>query len=225
MQGMIRRRRLALLCAPLLLAAGCARAAPPSRALPPPPPGLEQAVLAGGCFWCMEHDMKLPGVVEVDSGYTGGRVASPTYEEVGSEATGHHEAVRVVFDPKRTSYGFILSRYWKLIDPTDTGGQFCDRGPSYAPAVFVANAEQRRIAEQTRAEAARQLKQGTMKTPVLSLGPFWPAESYHRNYAETHGADYRAYRTGCGRDDRLAQVWGGPKPVASAAAKPWWKPW
>ena len=205
--GMI--RRLVLLALPMALAAACARAAP-SKALPPPPPPLQEAVLAGGCFWCMEHDMKGPGVVSVDSGYTGGKEPSPTYEQVGGERTGHHEAVRVVFDPRRTSYGFILSRYWKLIDPTDTGGQFCDRGPSYAPAVFVATPEQRRIAEETRAEAARQLKQGRMSTPILPLGPFWPAESYHRNYAEAHGADYRAYRTGCGRDQRLAQVWGGP---------------
>ena len=202
------RRLLALAAVlPLLLAAACAKAGPPSRALGPPPPGLQQMVVAGGCFWCMEHDMKLPGVVSVQSGYTGGNVASPTYEEVGSETTGHHEAVRVLFDPKRTSYGFLMSRYWKLIDPTDTGGQFCDRGPSYAPAVFVDGPEQRRIAEQSRTEAARSLKGGKITTPILPLGPFWPAEAYHRDYAEAHGADYAAYRTGCGRDQRLAQVW------------------
>ncbi|MBE7218854.1 MAG: peptide-methionine (S)-S-oxide reductase MsrA [Caulobacteraceae bacterium] len=204
------RRLVALLVAPLLAVAACAKAAPPSKPLPPPPAPLQEAVLAGGCFWCMEHDMKGPGVVSVDSGYTGGHVASPTYGEVTSETTGHHEAVRVVFDPRKTSYGFILSRYWKLIDPTDASGQFCDRGPSYAPAVFVADAQQKKIAEETRAEAAKQLKQGAIRTPILPLGPFWPAESYHRNYAETHGADYRAYRTGCGRDQRLAQIWGGP---------------
>ncbi len=204
------RRLIALLIAPLLAIAACAKAAPPSKPLPPPAAPLQQAVLAGGCFWCMEHDMKLPGVVSVDSGYTGGHLASPTYQDVTSETTGHHEAVRVVFDPRKTSYGFILSRYWKLIDPTDLGGQFCDRGPSYSPAVFVATPEQKKIAEQTRAEAAKQLRTGTMKAPILPLGPFWPAEAYHRNYAETHGADYRAYRTGCGRDQRLAQVWGGP---------------
>ena len=205
------KRLLVLLAAlPLLFSAACAKAGPPSRALGPPPPGLQQMVVAGGCFWCMEHDLKLPGVVSVQSGYTGGHVASPTYEDVTSETSGHHEAVRVVFDPKRTSYGFLMSRYWKLIDPTDAGGQFCDRGPSYAPAVFVAGPDQRRIAEQSRAEAARQLKGGRISTPIVALGPFWPAEEYHRNYAATHGAEYAAYRTGCGRDQRLAQVWGGP---------------
>ena len=209
-RAMLRRSLAALLVAPLLAVAACAKAAPPSQPVPPPKPPLQEAVLAGGCFWCMEHDMKLPGVVEVDSGYTGGKEPSPTYEQVSSEQTGHHEAVRVVFDPRRTSYGFIMSRYWKLIDPTDTGGQFCDRGPSYAPAVFVANAEQRRVAEQSRAEAARQLKQGAIKTPILPLGKFWPAEDYHRNYAETHTGAYAAYRLGCGRDARLAQVWGRP---------------
>ena len=202
------RRLLALAVAlPLLLVAACAKAGPPSRALGPPPQGLQQMVVAGGCFWCMEHDMKLPGVVSVQSGYTGGHVASPTYEDVTSETTGHHEAVRVLFDPKRTSYGFLMSRYWKLIDPTDAGGQFCDRGPSYAPAVFVTGPEQRREAEQSRIEAARAVKGGRITTPILPLGPFWPAEEYHRNYAETHGADYAAYRSGCGRDQRLAQVW------------------
>ena len=193
------KRFLALLCALPLLAA---------FAPAPPAPRTEQAVVAGGCFWCMEHDMKLPGVVSVESGYTGGTVARPTYEQVGSETTGHHEAVRVTFDPAKTSYAFIMSRYWKLIDPTDAGGQFCDRGPSYAPAVFVANPEQRRIAEQSKAEAAKQLKTGRMITPILPLGPFWPAEEYHRDYAHRHALSYQAYRIGCGRDARLTQVWG-----------------
>lgn len=220
-------RRLAALLAPVLalslLAFAPARAAGssvPPGAAPPPPPGLQQLVVSGGCFWCMEHDLKLPGVVGVESGYTGGHVDRPTYEQVVGESTGHVEAVRVLFDPKRTSYGYLLSRYWKLIDPTDDGGQFCDRGPSYRSAVFVADADQRRQAEQSRVEAARQLKRGTIKTPILPLGPFWPAESYHRNYAQVHKNDYAAYRQGCGRDDRLAQVWGGPRPAATA--RPWW---
>lgn len=201
------RRLLALLLL-LPLLAWAVPAAAGGESAPARPSHTEQAVLAGGCFWCMEHDMKLPGVISVESGYTGGKLAHPTYQDVGSETTGHHEAVRVTFDPSKTSYAYILSRYWKLIDPTDTGGQFCDRGPSYAPAVFVANAEQRRIAEQTRAEAAKQLKQGRMAVPILPLGPFWPAEEYHRDYARRHAIAYAAYRLGCGRDARLAQVWG-----------------
>ncbi len=216
-------RRLAAVLALFCLALSPARAAStPPGAAPPPPRGLQQLVVSGGCFWCMEHDMHLPGVVSVEPGYTGGHVANPTYEQVSGENTGHVEAVRVVFDPHRTSYGYLLSRYWKLIDPTDVGGQFCDRGSSYRPAVFVADADQRRQAEQSRADAARQLKRGTMKTPILPLGPFWPAESYHRNYAVVHKQDYAAYRQGCGRDDRLADVWGGPHPPHPA--RPWWKP-
>jgi peptide-methionine (S)-S-oxide reductase len=198
------RRRLACLLIGLaaLLAAPLAHAAPP--------PGLQQAVFAGGCFWCMEHDMKgIPGVVSVESGYTGGHVDHPTYEDVTSETSGHYESVRVTFDPKKVDYGFILYRYWKLIDPTDDGGQFCDRGPSYRPAIFVANEEQRKAAEQSKIEAQKQLKRGRIIVPILPLKTFWPAEEYHRNFAETHAFHYQAYRTGCGRDARLREVWGG----------------
>lgn len=172
-------------------------------------PKLETAVFAGGCFWCMEHDMKgIPGVVKVESGYTGGHVDHPTYEQVSSETTGHYESVRVTFDTSKIDYGFLLQRYWKLVDPTDPGGQFCDRGPSYRTAIFVANPEQRRLAEQSKIEAQKKLKHGTIVTPILPLKTFWPAEDYHRNFAETHKAHYEAYRAGCGRDARLAQVWG-----------------
>jgi peptide-methionine (S)-S-oxide reductase len=101
-----------------------------------PPAPLQTAVFAGGCFWCMEHDMKaIPGVVAVESGYTGGAVDHPSYEEVSSETTGHYESVKVTFDPAKIDYAYLLSRYWKLVDPTDDGGQFCDRGPSYRTAI------------------------------------------------------------------------------------------
>ena len=172
-------------------------------------PATQSAVFAGGCFWCMEYDMKaIPGVVSVESGYTGGTLAHPRYEDVVTERTGHYEAVRVRFDPARITYAQLLDRYWKLVDPTDAGGQFCDRGPSYRPAVFVNGPEQRRIAEASRAQAATKLKSGQMATPVLPLGAFWPAEEYHRDYARRHALAYRAYRLGCGRDVRLAAVWG-----------------
>jgi peptide-methionine (S)-S-oxide reductase len=170
----------------------------------------ETAVFAGGCFWCMEHDMKgIAGVVSVESGYTGGHVAHPTYEDVTSETSGHYESVRVTFDPAKVDYGFLLHRYWRLIDPTDDGGQFCDRGPSYRPAIFVANPRQRMIAEQSRTEAQGALKGGKIVVAILPLGPFWPAENYHRNFSETNAAHYNAYRQGCGRDARLRAVWGG----------------
>jgi peptide-methionine (S)-S-oxide reductase len=173
----------------------------------PAPPQI--AVFAGGCFWCMENDMRgIPGVLKVESGYTGGHVDRPSYRDVTSETSGHYEAVRVTYDPAKLDYGFLLYKYWKLVDPTDDGGQFCDRGPSYRPAVFVTPA-QRPIAEKSRAEAAKRLKTGTMKAQILDLKTFWPAESYHRDYAKNHAIEYHAYRTGCGRDLRLKQVWGG----------------
>jgi peptide-methionine (S)-S-oxide reductase len=178
-------------------------------ATPPKPPKTETAVFAGGCFWCMEHDMQgVPGVLKVESGYTGGHVKNPTYRDVTSEQSGHYESVRVTYDPAKLDYGFLLYRYWKLVDPTDDGGQFCDRGASYRPAVFVTPA-QRPIAEKSRAEAAKRLKSGTMKAQILDLKTFYPAEEYHRDYAKRHALDYAAYRTGCGRDARLKQVWGG----------------
>ena len=116
--------------------------------------------------------------------------------------------MRVTYDPAKLDYGFLLYKYWKLVDPTDDGGQFCDRGPSYKPAVFVTPA-QRPIAEKSRAEAAKRLKTGTMTAQILDLKTFWPAEAYHRDYARNHSIEYHAYRMGCGRDQRLKQVWGG----------------
>ncbi len=200
-------RRLALILAALaaLFAAPLATAAPPPAKLP----ALETAVFAGGCFWCMEHDMKgIRGVVSVESGYTGGHVDHPTYQDVTSETSGHYESVKVTFDPSKVDYGFILSRYWKLIDPTDDGGQFCDRGPSYRPAIFFANEAQRKAAEASKLDAQKALKQGKILTPILPLKTFWPAEEYHRDFAERNSDHYQRYRTGCGRDERLKQVWG-----------------
>ena len=181
----------------------------PADVLAASKPQPATAVFAGGCFWCMENDMRgIPGVLKVESGYTGGHVDRPTYRDVTSETSGHYESVRVTYDPAKLDYGFLLYRYWKLVDPTDDGGQFCDRGPSYRPAVFVTPA-QRPIAEKSRAEAAKRLKTGTMKAQILDLKTFWPAEAYHRDYAKNHAVEYHAYRLGCGRDLRLKQVWGG----------------
>ena len=189
---------LALILAPLALIAGPSAAAPAKT---------EQAVFAGGCFWCMETDMKGPGVVKVESGYTGGTLVNPRYEDVVSEKTGHYEAVRVTYDPTKISYARLLQKYWKLVDPTDDGGQFCDRGPSYRPAVFVTPA-QRPVAEASRAAAAKELKTGTMKAQILPVQTFYPAEEYHRDFAKRNSLHYQLYRSGCGRDARLAKVWG-----------------
>ena len=169
----------------------------------------EQAVFSGGCFWCMESDMKsIPGVVNVESGYTGGHVKNPRYEDVTSETSGHYESVRVTFDPDKLSYKTLMERYWKLVDPTDDGGQFCDRGPSYRPAVFVSGPQQQKAAEESRAAAAKTLRSGRMLEPILPATTFYPAEEYHRDFAKRHALQYEMYRTGCGRDARLAVVWG-----------------
>lgn len=181
--------------------------APPNAAAQAAAPArMETAVFAGGCFWCAEHDLAaIPGVVDVVSGYTGGTVANPTYDQVVTETTGHFEAVRVTFDPAKISYRQLADRFWRLIDPTDAGGQFCDRGPSYRAAVFVTPA-QAPIAEASRAAAAATLKR-TIVTQVLPASTFWPAEAYHQDYAEKNPVRYTFYRTSCGRDARIAAVW------------------
>jgi peptide-methionine (S)-S-oxide reductase len=201
---MIRR---ALIASLLFLAAACSpepsSAQQPRQA--PLPAGQQEAVFAGGCFWCMEHDMgAIPGVTSVMSGYTGGRNANPTYEN----HPGHFEAVRVRFDPSVITYRQLVDRYWQFTDPTDSGGQFCDRGSSYRPAIFVTPA-QRADAEASKAAViASGRVNGQVITPILDLGPFTEAEEYHRDYARRNPAHYAAYRTGCGRDARLKSLWG-----------------
>ncbi len=188
----------ALVIAPML--ALSAQAAAPAK--------TETAIFSGGCFWCMESDMgSIPGVISVESGYTGGTLKNPSYEDVVTEKTGHYESVRVKFDPAKVPYVRLLARYWKLVDPTDAGGQFCDRGPSYKTAVWV-TPQQRPIAEASRALAAKDLKTGKMTTEILDAQTFYPAEDYHRDYAKRNRIRYSIYREGCGRDRRLTQVWG-----------------
>jgi peptide-methionine (S)-S-oxide reductase len=168
----------------------------------------QQAVFAGGCFWCMEHDMQaIPGVTKVESGYTGGHLKNPTYRDVTSETSGHFESVRVTFDDTKITYDQLLTRYWKLVDPTDDEGQFCDRGPSYRPAIFV-KPEQKAAAEASKAKVIASGKvNGKVLVPILPLGTFYIAEEYHRDYAKNNKRDYDAYRRGCGRDIILSRVW------------------
>ena len=169
----------------------------------------ETAILAGGCFWCTEADFeKVPGVKSAVSGYTGGTTANPTYAEVSTGGTGHYEAVKITYDPARVSYGALVRYYFRTVDPTDTGGQFCDRGESYRTAIFAVNDEQRRVAEAQKAEAARALD-GRMVTPVLPAATFHPAEDYHQDYYKKNKLKYNFYRSRCGRDARLNEVWGG----------------
>lgn len=206
------RRLLLALCAAALTAAPLAGAAqtPSAKARPAPAtPRLETAVFAGGCFWCTESDMEhIPGVVSAVSGYTGGTTRNPTYEQVGSQATGHLEAVRVTYDPRRISYRQLVDRFWRTIDVTDDGGQFCDRGPNYRTAIFVTPA-QRPAAEASRTAAARAVRTGRLVTPIRPAATFWPAEDYHQDFYKKNPLRYRVYRQGCGRDARLRAVWGG----------------
>ena len=172
----------------------------------------EQAVFAGGCFWCMESDMgHIPGVISVESGYTGGEEKNPTYRQVATHQTGHLESVRVTYDPAKVTYEQLLSRYWPLIDPTDVNGQFCDRGHSYMPAIFV-TPTQKAAAEASKQKVIDSGRvNGKVIVPILPLGDFWPAEDYHRDYAKRNKADYEDYREGCRRDAILARVW---KPIS-----------
>ena len=172
----------------------------------------EEAVLAGGCFWCLEHDLEeLPGVLDVESGYSGGKKPNPTYQEVSAGGTGYQESVRVRFDNTKLRYEALLRAYWRNIDPFDGGGQFCDRGDSYRPVIFTTSATQAVEARNSLVAAARELGKpaSSLKVGVRALTHFWPAETYHQNYARRNGLRYRYYRWACRRDQRLDAVWGG----------------
>ncbi len=187
------------------LIAACAQAAP----APAASAQRAVAVVAGGCFWCTEADFdKLPGVLSTTSGYTGGKVANPTYEQVSGGDTGHIEALRIVYDPSKTSYAKLVAHLLRTVDPLDLGGQFCDRGYQYRSAVFVADAHQRRIAQASKARAAAVLKK-PVATLILPAANFYLAEDYHQDYYKKNSTKYRFYRWNCGRDKRLAEVWGG----------------
>jgi peptide-methionine (S)-S-oxide reductase len=167
-----------------------------------------QAIFAGGCFWCTESDFdKIPGVLSTTSGYTGGKLLNPTYEQVSGGGTGHIEAVRVIFDPTKVSYATLAGRFFRTVDPLDAGGQFCDRGYQYRSAIFVADAGQRQTAAAAKAKAAAALKQ-PIATLILPAAPFYPAEGYHQDYYKKNATKYSFYRWNCGRDKRLKQVWG-----------------
>ena len=170
------------------------------------------AVFAAGCFWCAEADFaKVPGVLDVVSGYTGGRRANPTYQQVSAGGTGHYEAVRVRFDPRRVTYARLLDVFWRNVDPVDGGGQFCDRGDSYRAAIFPVDAAQRAAAEASRDALARSGRlAGPIAVPVIAASTFYAAEEYHQDYATRNPVRYTFYRSRCGRDARLRAVWGAP---------------
>ena len=167
----------------------------------------QEAIFAGGCFWCLEHDLeKLDGVVSVESGYSGGDLAYPTY----GNHTGHQEVVKVSFNSDIISYKDLLNNYWINIDPFDDGGQFCDRGNSYKPIIFVSSESQRIEAKESKERFALYLNilSDKFKVEIKDLNKFWIAEQYHQDFAERNPIKYNFYRLSCGRDNRLKEVWG-----------------
>jgi peptide methionine sulfoxide reductase msrA/msrB len=175
------------------------------------PPQQEVAILAGGCFWCMEPPFeKLDGVISVVSGYTGGHKANPTYEEASSGSTGHTEAVQVTYDPSKVSYEKILDVFWRSMDPTDAGGQFVDRGSQYRSGIFHLNAGQKEKAEASKKklEASGALGGKPVVTEITAAGAFYPAEEYHQDYYKKNPIRYRFYRSRSGRDAFLEKTWG-----------------
>ena len=183
---------------------------------------VSQAVFAGGCFWCIEAAFKgVDGVLRADSGYTGGRTADPTYEEVSSGLTGHYEAVRVTFDPEKISYEALLDIFWRQINPEDDGGQFSDRGSQYRSAVFYADEQQKAAAEASRQKlSSAGIFRGPVVTEILSAGQFYPAEIYHQNYCRLYPDAYARYKRGSGREGFLQELWG---PESESAKSHRWK--
>jgi peptide-methionine (S)-S-oxide reductase len=171
------------------------------------------ATFAGGCFWCIEADFeKVDGVLTVTSGYTGGHVANPTYEQVSAGGTGHAEAVRVVYDPSVVTYDELLDYFWHHIDPTTPDRQFCDAGHQYRSAIFYNDEAQREAAERSR-DALEKSKPfaDPIVTEITAATAFYPAEAYHQDYAKKNPIRYAYYRNGCGRDKRLDELWGDHK--------------
>jgi len=169
---------------------------------------LKTFIVAGGCFWCVESDFdNVPGVVETISGYTGGTLDNPTYKRVTAGGTGHLEAVQITYDPSEVSYEDLLTAFWSSVDPTDPGGQFCDRGESYQTAIFVADDVERQLAEASKKEAMETLGKDIV-TPIKDTGQFFPAEDYHQDYYQNNPIRYRYYRLSCGRNQRVQEVWG-----------------
>ncbi len=171
------------------------------------------ATFAGGCFWCIEADFeKVEGVLSVTSGYTGGQVANPTYKQVSAGTTGHTEAVRVVFDPEVVSYEELLEVFWRNIDPTVSDRQFCDVGSQYRSGIFFHDDAQRQAAERSRAELEKSKPfPDPIVTEIIAATAFYPAEAYHQDYSKKNPIRYSYYRKGCGRDRRLAELWGAAK--------------
>jgi peptide-methionine (S)-S-oxide reductase len=175
------------------------------------PNGQASAVFAGGCFWCIEKDFeKLPGVIEVTSGYTAGKTTKPSYEAVSAGQTGHTEAVRVVYDPRKVSYQQLVDYFWRHIDPTVKDRQFCDVGSQYRTGIYWQNEAERKVAEGSREALVKSGRFPVIHTEIAAASTFWPAEAYHQDYYKKNPVRYNYYRTSCGRDARVQELWGKP---------------
>lgn len=205
-----------LICIGMLAQAGAVKAE-----------STESLIVAGGCFWCVEADFEaVEGVKEAISGYTGGTTKNPTYKQVTKGGTGHYEAVKILYDPAQVSRKDLLAKFFRSVDPTDAGGQFCDRGESYRTAVFVEGEAERDIARNAKAKAQAELGQEIV-TPILAEAPFYDAEDYHQDYykgekliltrfgPKTQASAYKAYRKSCGRDARVNTLWGSEAPFTA----------
>ena len=172
--------------------------------------GYETATFAGGCFWCVESDFdKVPGVVKTISGFTGGHTKNPTYKEVSAGGTGHAESVEIIFDPKQVSYKKLLDVFWHSIDPTTPDREFCDTGNQYRTAIFYHNAEQKRLAEESKVELEKSKPfKAPIVTQIVQATEFYPAEEYHQNFHQKNPLRYKFYRYTCGRDQRVEELWG-----------------
>lgn len=170
----------------------------------------EVAIFAGGCFWCVESDFDtVPGVVSTVSGYTGGTVKNPTYKKVTAGGTGHLEAVKITYDPKKVSYAKLLYIFWRSVDPTDDGGQFCDRGDSYKTAIYATSNKQLKTAKASKAALQKSnILKAPIVTPVHAASKFYPSETYHQDYYQKNPVRYKFYRYSCGRDGRVERLWG-----------------
>ncbi|MDD2162670.1 peptide-methionine (S)-S-oxide reductase MsrA [Pseudomonas sp. MIL19] len=211
------RKRL-LLSTSVLITGLLAACGPTAAPAPPPQPQTSAqsvanpgvAIFAGGCFWCTESDFdKVPGVIETTSGYIGGHIDNPTYEQVSAGQSGHIEAVRVRFDPSKTSYAKLLEAFWPTIDPVTANAQFCDRGTQYRSAIFYGTEQEKQQAEASKdaLQASGKLP-GPVVTEILAADTFYPAEDYHQDYYLRNPLRYNYYRSGCGRDQRLRNLWG-----------------
>jgi peptide-methionine (S)-S-oxide reductase len=206
---MMRSRLVSMLAAAAALSVAAGALAQQESATMPKD-GAAVATFAGGCFWCMEPPYdKLDGVLATISGYAGGTTVDPTYREVSSGGTGHAEVVQITYDPARVTYEQLLEVFWHNVDPLDAGGQFCDRGSQYRTGIFIHDEEQRRLAEASKQALT---ESGRFEQPIVTeieeAGPFYPAEDYHQDYYEKNPVRYKFYRWNCGRDQRLAELWG-----------------